>query len=199
LIGYLRGRVLRSTPEQVLLDTGGVGYLVHIPLSTFYEIERAGAKDAIVLHVHTHVREDALALFGFWTENELRLFEKLIAVSGIGPRLAQAILSGMAPEDLVRAITAGDVARLTTIPGVGKKTAERTIVELRDRLKNFAADSEGAPARAEPAEDDLVTALSNLGYKPAQAERVVAQVRRANPEAAFHELLRQSLKRLSRV
>jgi len=199
LIGLLRGRVLRSSPEQVLLDTGGVGYLVHIPLSTFYEIERAGAKDAIVLHVHTHVREDALALFGFWTEAELRLFEKLIAVSGIGPRLAQAILSGMAPEDLVRAITGGDVARLTTIPGVGKKTAERAIVELRDRLKNFVLDSGAIATRAEPVEDDLVAALSNLGYKPAQAERVVAQVRREIPEAAFHELLRQSLKRLSRV
>jgi Holliday junction DNA helicase RuvA len=199
LIGLVRGRVLRSSPEQVLLDTGGVGYVVHIPLSTFYEIERAGSTEAILLYVHTHVREDALALFGFWTEGELRLFEKLIAVSGIGPRLAQSILSGMAPEDLVRAITAGDVARLTTIPGVGKKTAERTIVELRDRLKDFAIDSGGVAGRAEPAEDDLVAALSNLGYKPAQAERVVSQVRRENPDAAFHELLRQSLKRLSRV
>jgi Holliday junction DNA helicase RuvA len=199
LIGLLRGRVLRSSPEQVLLDTGGVGYLVHIPLSTFYEIERAGSAEAILLHVHTHVREDALALFGFWTEAELRLFEKLIAVSGIGPRLAQAILSGMAPEDLVRAITGGDVARLTTIPGVGKKTAERAIVELRDRLKNFVLDSGAIASRAEPVEDDLVAALENLGYKPAQAERVVAQVRREAPEAAFHELLRQSLKRLSRV
>ena len=198
MIGHLQGTLLRSSPDLVLVDVAGVGYAVHVPLSTYYELERAGQGARVSLHVHTHVREDALALYGFWTERELEIFQKLIAVSGIGPRLAQVVLSGMASEDLLAALAAGDVARLTTIPGVGKKTAERMVVELRDRVRALA---EKLPAERRPAaiEDDLVAALVNLGYKEINAERAVVQVRQENAGAPFHELLRLALKRLSRV
>ena len=198
MIGYLQGTLLRSTPDLVLVDVGGVGYAVRVPLSTYYELERAGLGTRVALHIHTHVREDDIALFGFWTERELELFQKLIGVSGIGPRLAQVVLSGMASDDLLAALASGDVARLTTIPGVGKKTAERMVVELRDRVRTMA---EKLPADRRPSavEDDLVAALVNLGYKDVAAERAVTQARQDQPGGAFHELLRMALKRLSRV
>jgi Holliday junction DNA helicase RuvA len=148
------------------------------------------------LHIHTHVREDALALYGFWTERERELFERLIGVAGIGPRLARVILSGMPPEDLVAALAAGDTVRLATIPGVGKKTAERMVLELREKLQALAAE---LPARATPIDEELVSALVNLGYKRAHAERAVALARRDHPGADFPELLRASLGRLSRA
>ena len=198
MIGFLRGRLLRSAPERVLIDVDGVGYDVHVPLSTYYELERAGPQAEVALYVHTHVREDALVLFGFWSEREKQLFEKLLSVNGIGPRGAQVVLSGMAPEDLVAALARGDVARLITIPGVGRKTAERMVLELRDKMRDFATPA-GAPAQAPVQGDDLVDALVHLGYKPALAERAAAEVRHENTAAAFHDLLRLSLKRLSRV
>ena len=196
MIGMLTGVPLRIAPERLLLDVGGVGYAVQIPLSTFYEIEKAAPGSSIRLFVHTHVREDQLALFGFWTEQELEIFEKLLAVSGIGPRLAQVVLSGMAPADLLGALAAGDVRRLTAIPGVGKKTAERMVVELRDRVQALAA---AMPSKSAPDEDDLLSALVNLGYKEAVAQRALADTRKEHPEAAFHDLLRFALKRLSRA
>ena len=201
MIGFLEGRLIKSRPDQVLVGVGGVGYAIHVPLSTFYEIEKVGPGGTVRLFVHTHVREDALALYGFATEREQTLFEKLIAVSGIGPRLAQVILSGMAPDDLLQAIAHGDVARLTTIPGVGKKTAERMVVELRDRMRALAQQepSPGRPAFVPAPEDDLLAALVNLGYKEASAERVVSQVRQEQPDGKFADLLRAALKRLSRV
>jgi Holliday junction DNA helicase RuvA len=199
MIGYLQGRLLRSAPEQVLLDVHGVGYAVHIPLSTYSEIEKRprGEGGEVALHIHTHLREDGITLYGFWSEREKLLFEKLIAVGGIGPRLAQVILSGMAPNDLVAALAAGDVARLTTIPGVGRKTAERMVVELRDRVKDLAAELPRRPAV--PGAEDLVEALVNLGYRALQAERAVQQAGQEQPDAAFHELLRLALRRLARV
>jgi len=175
---------------------------VAIPLSTYYEIQKADAGAAIRLFIHTHVREDALALYGFWSEREKELFEQLIAVSGIGPRLAQVVLSGMAPDELIAALAAGDVARLVRIPGVGKKTAERMVVELRDKLQALAAQLPAARAAAAAAggsDNDLVAALVNLGYKPSLAEGAVGAARKEAPEAAFHELLRLALRRLSRV
>ncbi len=197
MIGYLQGKLLRSRPERVLLDLQGVGYEVHVPLSTYYEIERAANADPIGLYIHTHVREDAIELFGFWTEREKLLFEKLIAVGGIGPRLARVILSGMAPDDLLTALAAGDTARLATIPGIGKKTAQRMVVELKDRVQELAAELPAKPATA--AADDLVQALINLGYRPATARRAVAKARDDSPDAAFHELLRATLGQLSRA
>lgn len=198
MIGHLRGRLAAATPERVLLDVGGVGYQLHVSLTTYSELDRAGVGAEVALHVHTHVREDQLALYGFSTARELELFERLIAVSGIGPRLAQVVLSGMAVDDLVAALAAGDLARLTRIPGVGKKTAERMVVELRDRLRELARDV-APPAGAAASDDDLVAALENLGYKRSQAEKAVADARREAPAAAFHELLPLALRRLSRV
>ncbi|HEY0553755.1 MAG TPA: Holliday junction branch migration protein RuvA, partial [Thermoanaerobaculia bacterium] len=177
----------------------GVGYEVHIPLSTYYEIERRGGGEPVGLHVHTHMREDGIALFGFWTEREKALFEKLIGVNGIGPRLARVILSGMPPEDLLEAIARGDLGRLGTIPGVGKKTAERIVLELREKMRALAAELPETAGAAPPADQDVVSALVNLGYKAALAERAVADVRREKPDAPFNDLLRASLNRLSRA
>jgi Holliday junction DNA helicase RuvA len=196
MIGYLQGQVLKRSPDRLLLDVHGVGYEVHIPLSTWYELERRGGSGPIALHIHTQVREDDISLFGFWTEREKALFERLIGVTGIGPRLARVILSGMAPEDLLAALAAGDLGRLSSIPGVGKKTAERMVLELREKMRELAAE---LPEKAVPADDDVVSALVNLGYKAAQAERAVTDARRERPDAAFHELLRASLHRLSRA
>ncbi len=198
MIGLLTGRVVESSPERLLLDVGGVGYEVAIPLSTFYEIEKTEPGASVRLFVHTHVREDQLALFGFWSAREKQLFEHLIAVSGIGPRLAQVVLSGMPPDDLLAALAAGDLARLVRIPGVGKKTAERMVVELREKLQKLAA---ALPAKAavDSSDEDLIAALVNLGYKESQAGTAVAAARQDAPEAAFHELLRLALRRLSRV
>ena len=201
MIGYLQGQLLKATPERVLLDVQGVGYEVHVPLSTWYEIEKRGGAGAgkVALFIHTQVREDEIALFGFWTEREKALFEKLIAVGGIGPRLARVILSGMAPDDLLGAIATGDLARLGTIPGIGKKTAERMVLELKDKMRELAAELPERSAAAAPAGQDVVSALVNLGYKAAQAERAVAEAHREKPDAAFHDLLRASLHRLSRA
>jgi Holliday junction DNA helicase RuvA len=198
MIGFLHGQLLKATPELLLLDVQGVGYEVHIPLSTWYEVEKRRA-EPVRLFIHTHMREDGIALFGFWTEREKLLFERLIAVSGIGPRLARVALSGMAPDDLLGAIAAGDVARLATIPGVGKKTAERMVLELKDKMRELAAELPDAVAAAPGADQDVVSALVNLGYKSSLAERAVGEVRRERPEAAFNELLRASLNRLSRA
>ncbi|HKI01821.1 MAG TPA: Holliday junction branch migration protein RuvA [Thermoanaerobaculia bacterium] len=199
MIGYLQGTLIRATPERLLLDVQGVGYEVHIPLSTWYEIEKR-REEAVRLFIHTHMREDGIALFGFWTEREKLLFERLIAVSGIGPRLARVVLSGMPPEDLLGAIASGDLGRLATIPGVGKKTAERMVLELRDKMRELAADLPDQPVgTVPPADQDVVSALVNLGYKASQAERAVGEARREKPEAAFNELLRSSLNRLSRA
>ena len=198
MIGHLQGDLLKATPERLLLDVQGVGYEIHIPLSTYYEIERRGATGRVALYIHTQVREDEIALFGFWTEREKALFEKLIGVGGIGPRLARVILSGMAPDDLLGAIASGDLGRLGTIPGVGKKTAERMVLELKDKMRELAAELPERTAAA-PADQDVVSALVNLGYKAAQAERAVADAHREKPDAAFHDLLRASLHRLSRA
>ncbi|TNF71406.1 MAG: Holliday junction branch migration protein RuvA [Acidobacteria bacterium] len=197
MIGYLEGIPRRSTPERVLLDLQGVGYDVAIPLSTFYEIEKVGAEQSIGLFIHTHMREGTIELFGFWTEREKLLFEKLIAVGGVGPRLARVILSGLPPEVLLGALAAGDTARLATIPGIGKRTADRLVLELRDRVQELAAE---VPTTAKSAEgEDLVQALVNLGYKRTEAEQALAKAQQDNPDAVFHELLRASLQSLARV
>jgi len=197
MIGYLRGQLLKTAPDLVLLDVQGVGYEVRIPLSTYYEVQKTEGDASVAFYVHTHVREDALALFGFWTERERQLFERLIAVSGIGPKLAQTILSGMMPDDLIAALATADARRLNSIPGVGKKTAERMILELKDKVADLAAE---LPV-ATPAgfETDLVQALVGLGYKVAAAQRAVADAVKKDPEAPFPDLLKASLARLSRV
>jgi Holliday junction DNA helicase RuvA len=195
MIAYLRGRLISKRPNQAIVDVGGVGYDVAISVPTFSELPGDGGD--VSLHIHTHVREDAIALFGFLRSQEKQLFEKLIAVSGIGPKLAITILSGMAAEEMVRAIRENDVARLTKIPGIGKKTAERMVLELRDKLEGFAAGEAARPATVLPVEEDVLSALVNLGYQRAAAEKALAAVKR-NGEPEFDALFRGALGALSR-
>jgi Holliday junction DNA helicase RuvA len=200
MIAFLRGRVIDKQPNRLIVDVQGVGYDVHVPLSTFYEAGDPGAD--ITLRVHTHVREDALQLYGFLTMLEQQVFQRLIGISGIGPRLAISVLSGIDPRELVSAVRRGDVARLTAIPGIGKKTAERIVLELKDRLKQFdtgpAADTMAA-APADRLRDDLVSALVNLGYHRPQAEKSVASALSSDPDVAFDQALRRVLKDLIRA
>lgn len=196
MIGRLRGRLVRKSPPALIVDVGGVGYELLVPLSTYYTVGDPGAP--VSLRVHTHVREDALQLFGFGTALEQALFQRLIGVSGIGPRVALAVLSGIEPPDLVRAIGQADVARLTRIPGVGRKTAERLVVELRDRLPETGEAGEGAPPRPGDAlRDDLLSALSNLGYQAAAAEKAVDKVLARADSAEFEAVLRDVLRALA--
>ena len=199
MIAFLRGRVLEKQPNRVIVDVNGVGYDVAVPLSTFYIAGDPGA--AIELRVHTHVRDDQISLFGFATPLEQTLFERLIAVSGIGPKLALAVLSGIEPGDLVTSIQRGDLIRLTRIPGVGKKTAERVILELRDRLPTVVAVTGAAVAPAADAavRDDLVSALANLGYHRQAIDKILDRLLDAADTPRFETVLRQALKELSRV
>lgn len=197
MIALVRGRLLRKEAQEAVVDVGGVGYRVTIPFSTFYRIGEVGQE--VTLLTHTHVREDALALFGFLTATEQALFERLIAVSGVGPKVAIAILSGIEAPDLVSALRSGDVARLTRVPGVGKKTAERLVLELKDKVQGLpGAEPEAKlPPPGAPTED-LVSALVHLGYSRAEAEKGVARaVEAAGEEVRFEELLRRALRALS--
>ena len=196
MIGLLRGRLLEKRPNQVILDVGGVGYLVAIPLSTFAAMSDLHAE--VTLLVHTHVREDALALYGFLSAREKHFFELLLGASGVGPSLALKILSGMNVEELVPAIRTGDLARLTKIPGVGRKTAERMVVELKDKLEAVAIETE-KPAPSSPAgvEADVKSALLNLGYDERTAEAALAEAKREAGASNFEKLLRVTLAALS--
>jgi Holliday junction DNA helicase RuvA len=196
MIGLLRGRLLEKRPNQVILDVGGVGYLVAVPLSTFAALGELHAE--VTLLIHTHVREDALSLYGFLSQREKHLFELLLGASGVGPTLALKILSGMNVEELVPAIRGGDLARLTKIPGVGRKTAERMVLELRDKLESVAVEAE-KPAPASPAgiESDVKSALINLGYDERTAESAVSEARREAGASNFEKLLRLALGVLS--
>jgi Holliday junction DNA helicase RuvA len=197
VIGQLRGALIDKRPNQVLLDVAGVGYLVHIPLSTFYDL--GDLREEVTLLIHTHVREDALALYGFRTSREKHFFELLISASGVGPSLAMKILSGMSVEELVPAIRQGDLAQLVRIPGVGRKTAERIVVELRDKLAAMETPGAAAkPASHSGVEGDVVSALLNLGYDRRVAEKAVEDVRREGKAAGFEDLLRATLQQLSK-
>jgi Holliday junction DNA helicase RuvA len=193
MIGRLTGRLAMKAPDQILLDVAGVGYLVHIPLSTFYELPEV--EKPASLWIHTHVREDALSLFGFLTERERSLFLLLLGVAGIGPKVALTVLSGIPPSELVAALRKQDVRRLVAVPGVGKKTAERMVLELSEKVAAFA---EEAPAEtAAVAAEDVVSALVNLGYRRADAERAVEGIARAGAPDEFGEFLKLALKKLT--
>jgi Holliday junction DNA helicase RuvA len=196
MIGQLRGRLTDKRPNQVLVDVGGVGYLVQVPLSTYAALGELHTE--VTLLIHTHVREDALSLYGFLSSREKHFFEMLLSASGVGPSLALKILSGMSVEELVPAIRGGDLARLTKIPGVGRKTAERIVVELKDKLDAVTVEVE-RPAASSPAgiEADVVSALVNLGYEARAAKGAVAEARRENGAGNFEKLLRGSLQSLS--
>ena len=206
MIALITGRLAQKEPTQIIIDVGGVGYELTIPLSTFYELGDPGAE--VTLRVHTHVREDALQLFGFRTEAEKRLFLLLTSVGGIGPKLAVTILSGMGTDDLVRALTSSDLARLVGIPGVGKKTAERMLVELKDKVAGLLSagqPSGGSGLAAGSAlrpgvsvSDDLVSALTNLGYPANTAQRAAAVAIAELPEAGFSQILKLALRQLAK-
>ncbi len=195
MIAQLRGRLADKRPNQVLIDVGGVGYQVHIPLSTFYALGEL--REEVTLLVHTHLREDAIALYGFLTAREKHFFELLISASGVGPGLALKILSGMSVDELVPAIRRGDLAQLVRIPGVGKKTAERIVVELRDKLAVMEAVGEAKPASRTGLEADVVSALLNLGYDRRAAEKAVEEAQRNGADSSFEALLRATLQQLS--
>lgn len=194
MIAHLSGALREKHLQRLIVDVGGVGYDVTVPLSTMYAIGDAGAR--VDLRIHTHVREDALQLFGFATALEQSLFERLISVSGIGPKVGLAILSGIEPAELVRAIRSSDVARLTRIPGVGRRTAERVVLELKDRLPPAAgaADPDLGAAAGEDVRTDLLSALANLGYQRGSVEKTVDQVLRTVEDRSFEPLLRATLK-----
>ena len=198
MISHLRGRLLEKHPNRVIVDVNGVGYDVHVPLSTFYELAEPGGE--IALRVHTHVREDALLLFGFATVLELRIFERLIGVSGIGPKLALAVLSGLEPNELVSAIRTANVARLTGIPGIGKKIAERIGLELKDKMATVLPAETAAlpPAAGDALRDDVLSALINLGYHRPLAERAVDAALRKSAGDSFENTLKHALRELSR-
>jgi Holliday junction DNA helicase, RuvA subunit len=196
MIAFLRGTLLEKQPNQLIVDVGGVGYDVSVPVSTFSAMPDTGRE--VKLHIHTHVREDAICLFGFATAEEKTLFEKLVTVSGIGPKLAVTVLSGLSVADLVAAIRSGEAARLVKVPGVGKKTAERIVLELRDKVEALAAGA--AAAAAQPAatalsavEQDVVSALVNLGCQRAAADAAVRKARAAGTPEEFEPLFRRSL------
>ncbi len=192
MIAHLRGRLIAKHPNQAIVETGGVGYDVTITVPTFSDLPATGSE--VALHIHTHVREDAIALFGFLRREEKQLFEKLISVSGIGPKLAITILSGMKAADMVGAIRGNDIAKLTRIPGIGRKTAERMVLELRDKLEDFGATP--AVCASSPIEEDVLSALMNLGYQRPAAERALASVR--NGRDNFDVLFREALAALAK-
>lgn len=193
MIGQLRGVLADKRPNQVLVEVGGVGYQVQIPLSTFAGL--GALHGEVTLLIHTHLREDQIALYGFLTAREKQCFEMLISASGVGPSLALKMLSGMSLEELAPAIRRGDVVRLKSIPGVGQKTAERIIVELRDKLATIEVTEAGKPSARPQVEADVASALVNLGYEPRTVEKTIQQVR-GNGESGFDALLRAALQKL---
>jgi Holliday junction DNA helicase RuvA len=195
MIAHLRGTLLAKHPNQVIVEIHGVGYDVAISVPTFTEMPAAGAE--VALHIHTHVREDSLSLYGFLRLAEKQLFEKLLMVSGIGPTLAIKILSGMPADEMVGAIRGGDLARLTRIPGIGKKTAERMVLELRDKLPPPGV-SEATASPASPVEEDVISALINLGYQRAAADKALLGARGGKGPQSFEVLFREALGALSK-
>jgi Holliday junction DNA helicase RuvA len=200
VIAQIRGTLLEKAPSRLIVDVGGVGYDVQVPLSTFYVIGEPGV--VVVLRIHTHVREDVIALYGFATPLEHDVFERLIAIGGVGPKLALAVLSGIEPIDLIKAIRVQDIARLTAIPGIGKKTAERISLELKDRLPPGLTPGGQPVGGAVSAEDqlrtDLLSALLNLGYQRAAVEKAIDSVIRNTPDVPFEQALKAILRMLMR-
>jgi len=203
MIAYLAGKLLEKRPDSVIIETNGVGYEVFVPLSTYYELGEAGS--TAELRIYTYVREDALSLFGFRTERERDLFLKLLAVQGIGAKSAIAMLSGMSTDELIAAIRSDNIAKLSTIPGVGKKTAERMVIELRDKVGKIAmaagsgdASSDGRAITGESNFDDALSALVNLGYQRAAAEKALQAAVKDGTEISVQKLLRRSLQILAK-
>ncbi|MBA3322529.1 MAG: Holliday junction branch migration protein RuvA [Pyrinomonadaceae bacterium] len=205
MIAHLTGTLLFKQATSVILDVGGIGYEVTIPVSTFFDMEEPGAQ--VALRIYTHVREDTLQLFGFRTARERELFMLLISVTGIGPKSGIATLSGMSADEIIAAIRTNNLARLTAIPGVGKKTAERMVIELRDKMaalsspaleEQLAARAAGAAPSEDALREDAISALINLGYQRAAAEKVLTQAMQEGGDLSVELLLRRSLRSLSK-
>ncbi len=198
MIASITGRLARKAADYLIVDVSGVGYQVYVPLSTYYSIPEEGGE--VSLQIHTHLREDSLSLFGFVTQAEKDAFLQLLTVSGIGPKLALAVLSSLSVEDLVCSVRDGDGSRLCSVPGIGKKTAARLILELKDKMKHPAADAAPAGPRADRSSDrdieDAVSALVNLGYKKNLAEDAISRLRRGRPAAGVETLIREALAEL---
>lgn len=197
MIAHLSGTLLEKHVQRLVVDVGGVGYEVLVPLSTFYAVGDPGVR--VSLGIHTRVTDDAIQLYGFQTSLERTLFERLISVNGIGPKLALAVLSGIEPGELVRSVRQNDVARLTSIPGIGRKTAERMVLELKDRMPTGADGGEAAPVSGDSLRDDILSALVNLGYQRHSVEKTVDLVMRRVEARDFETLLREILKETSRA
>ncbi len=196
MIAHIRGKLLVKHPNQAVVETGGVGYDITISVPTFSDLPAVGSE--VALHIHTHVREDVIALYGFQRPSEKLLFEKLISVSGIGPKLAITILSGMAADEMVGAIRGNDVARLTRIPGIGKKTAERMVLELRDKLPEASPTAAPVVPTLNATEEDVLSALVNLGYQRAAAEKALAGIAKTSQSKSFDGMFREALGALSK-
>jgi holliday junction DNA helicase RuvA len=198
MIAYIQGEILKKSPHSVVIEAGGLGYEVMVPLSTFYTLPEKNER--VSLHVHTHVREDSLLLFGFRTDAEKELFTMLISISGIGPKLAIGVLSGMGPQDLLESIAAGDAVRLRAIPGVGKKTAERIVLELKEKagriLGEKATETAVPPADIQAHTDDALSALVNLGYPLKSAKQAIEVVLQGHGVRTLEELIKGALKTL---
>jgi holliday junction DNA helicase RuvA len=203
LIAHISGKLIQKQPNSVIIDVGGVGYELTVPLSTFYDLGDPGAE--VSLRAYTYVREDALQLFGFRTEREKRLFLLMISVTGIGPKLAITALSGMSAEELIHAIRTENLAKLVGVPGIGKKTAERMLVELKDKVTQLASPEMEEQLKAgaiisvgEAMRDDLISALINLGYQKAAADKAVSTTMNESPDANFEAALKHSLRKLAK-
>jgi holliday junction DNA helicase RuvA len=195
MIAHLRGKLLVKHPNQAIVETGGVGYDIAISVPTFSDLPAQGSE--VALHIHTHVREDQISLYGFMRPSEKTLFEKLLTVSGIGPKLAITILSGMAADEMTGAIRGNDVVKLTKIPGIGKKTAERMVLELRDKLPKPETET-AAPTTISPVEEDVLSALMNLGYQRPVAEKALTVATRSGGNKSFDMIFREALGVLSK-
>ncbi|MBN1301450.1 MAG: Holliday junction branch migration protein RuvA [Melioribacteraceae bacterium] len=191
MIGYLTGKIVSKKPTQIILDVNGVGYLINITLSTFDKLVNDGEK--ISLHTYLNVKEDALNLFGFFTAAEKEMFELLIGINGIGPKLAQSILSGIQVGDLKDALHEGNLSRIVAIPGVGRKTAERLIVELREKVDKIITEGERLPSGTYSIKEDAVAALTSLGYNPKAADRIVRKILEEKPGSSIEELIKEAL------
>jgi holliday junction DNA helicase RuvA len=196
MIAHLRGKLLAKHPNQAIVETAGVGYDVVITVPTFSDLPGVGSE--VALHIHTHVREDQIALYGFLRATEKILFEKLITVSGIGPKLAITILSGMAADEMVGSIRGNDIARLTRIPGIGRKTAERMVLELRDKLPAQGKEIVTPISSLSAMEEDVLSALLNLGYQRPAAEKALTALGKIKPGASFEAMFREALGAMSK-
>ncbi len=193
MIGYLSGKIKSSKPTQLLLDVNGVGYVINISINTFEKITN---KEAVSLFVHTHVKEDSIALYGFYNESEKEMFEHLISVSGIGPKLALGMLSGITTEDLKEAIEEGNLSRIVSVPGIGRKTAERLILELRTKVKDVVAEEGGGTHHG--VKQEAVAALTTLGYNTVTAEKAIRQILSSSPACTLEELIKKALGELNK-